>query len=105
VVVVSNQSGVARGYFPELLVLEVNELMKLALAKDGARLDGIYYCPHISADGCDCRKPNIGMMQRAERELGLQTAARLWWATVRRYGDGVSRRRPCHTRAQRLRTG
>ncbi len=74
VVVVSNQSGVARGYFPESLVLEVNELMKSALAKQGARLDGIYYCPHGSADGCNCRKPNIGMMQRAERDLGLQSS-------------------------------
>jgi histidinol-phosphate phosphatase family protein len=63
VVVVSNQSGVARGYFPESLVLEVNELMKSALAKEGARLDGVYYCPHSSADGCDCRKPKPGMMQ------------------------------------------
>ncbi|HKM79876.1 MAG TPA: HAD family hydrolase [Candidatus Acidoferrum sp.] len=72
VVVVSNQSGVARGYFPESLVLEVNELMKSALAKEGAHLDGVYFCPHSSADGCDCRKPNIGMMQRAERDLGLQ---------------------------------
>ena len=72
VVVVTNQSGVARRYFPETLVLEVNELMKSALAKEGAHLDGIYYCPHSSADGCDCRKPNIGMIQRAERELGLQ---------------------------------
>ncbi len=74
VVVVSNQSGVARGYYPESLVLEVNELMKSALAKEGAHLDGIYYCPHSSADGCDCRKPNNGMMQRAERDLGLQAS-------------------------------
>jgi len=74
VVVVSNQSGVARGYFPESLVLEVNELMKSALAKQGAHLDGVYYCPHGSADACNCRKPNIGMMQRAERDLGLQAS-------------------------------
>ena len=72
VVVVSNQSGVARGYFPESLVLEVNEMMESALAKEGAHFDGIYYCPHSSADGCDCRKPKIGLLQRAERELGLQ---------------------------------
>ena len=74
VVVVSNQSGVARGYFPESLVLEVNELMKSALAKEGAHLDGVYHCPHSSADGCHCRKPNLGMVQRAERELGLQAS-------------------------------
>ena len=85
VVVVSNQSGVARGYFPESLVLEVNELMKSALAKEGARLDGVYYCPHSSADGCDCRKPNIGMMQRAERDLGVEASGS--YVVGDRYGD------------------
>jgi D-glycero-D-manno-heptose 1,7-bisphosphate phosphatase len=85
VVVVSNQSGVARGYFPEALVLEVNELMQSALAKEGARLDGIYYCPHSPADGCDCRKPNIGMMRRAERDLGLQASGS--YVVGDRYGD------------------
>ena len=85
VVVVSNQSGVARGYFPESLVREVHELMKSALAKEGARLDGIYYCPHGSADGCDCRKPKIGMIQKAEHELGLQASGS--YVVGDRYGD------------------
>jgi len=85
VVVVSNQSGVARGYFPESLVQEVNELMRSALAKEGARLDGIYYCPHGTSDGCDCRKPNIGMMQRAERDLGVQASGS--YVVGDRYGD------------------
>ena len=85
VVVVSNQSGVARGYFPESLVLEVNEIMKSALAKEGAHLDGIYYCPHSSADGCDCRKPKIGMLQRAESELHLQSNGS--YVVGDRYGD------------------
>jgi len=48
-------------------------------------LDGIYYCPHISADGCDCRKAEYRMMQRAERELGLQTSGS--FVVGDRYGD------------------
>jgi D-glycero-D-manno-heptose 1,7-bisphosphate phosphatase len=68
VIVVTNQSGVARGYFPESLVQQVNERMQLELAGAGARLDGIYYCPHGSGDDCKCRKPKTGMLERASRE-------------------------------------
>ncbi len=81
VVVVSNQSGVARGYFPEELVGRVNRKMIDELAAEGARLDGIYYCPHHpraeSPDyriDCDCRKPRPGLILRASEELGLDPA-------------------------------
>ena len=72
VVVVTNQSGVARGYFPEQLVRDVHERLKTELLKAGARLDGVYYCPHVSADKCECRKPKTGMLEQAARELGLE---------------------------------
>jgi D-glycero-D-manno-heptose 1,7-bisphosphate phosphatase len=68
VIVITNQSGVGRGYFPESLVHTVHELMTQKLAAEGAHLEGVYYCPHTSADGCDCRKPNLGMLERAARE-------------------------------------
>lgn len=71
VVVVTNQSGVGRGYFPESLVREVHERMISELAAEGARLDGVYYCPHVGADGCQCRKPRTGMLERAAAELRL----------------------------------
>lgn len=71
VVVLTNQSGVARGYFPVSLVDEVHRKMTDLLASEGAHLDGIYYCPHGSADACECRKPKTGMMERAAREHGL----------------------------------
>jgi D-glycero-D-manno-heptose 1,7-bisphosphate phosphatase len=71
VVVVTNQSGVGRGYFPESLVQEVNEMMKRELAEAGATIDAVYYCPHTSADNCSCRKPNTGMLERAAREHAL----------------------------------
>jgi D-glycero-D-manno-heptose 1,7-bisphosphate phosphatase len=71
VIMVSNQSGVARGYFPESVVTEVNQLMQRELEKSGARLTAIYYCPHASADACDCRKPKLGMVQRAAEEHSI----------------------------------
>ena len=71
VVVVTNQSGVGRGYFPESLVVQVHERMAEELKRQGARLDGVYYCPHVSADGCDCRKPGTGMLNAAARDLAL----------------------------------
>ena len=71
VIVVTNQSGVGRGYFPEDLVREVHQRMIVELREEGARLDAVYYCPHISADGCNCRKPRTGMLQDAARGLGL----------------------------------
>lgn len=74
VIVVTNQSGVARGYFPESLVVEVNHRMRRELRAAGARLDAVYYCPHGSADGCDCRKPKTGMIERAATEHNLDVA-------------------------------
>jgi D-glycero-D-manno-heptose 1,7-bisphosphate phosphatase len=71
VIVVSNQSGVGRGYFPESVVSEVNALMEKALEMSGARLTGIYYCPHSASVECDCRKPKTGMVLRAAKEHGL----------------------------------
>jgi D-glycero-D-manno-heptose 1,7-bisphosphate phosphatase len=71
VIVVSNQSGVARGYFPESVVTEVNQLMQRELEKGGARLTAVYYCPHGSADACDCRKPKLGMVHRAAEEHSI----------------------------------
>lgn len=75
VIVITNQSGVGRGYFPETLVHAVHELMTSQLAAAGARLDAIYYCPHTSMDGCACRKPKTGMLDRAAAEHGLDLRA------------------------------
>jgi len=71
VIVVSNQSGVARGYFPESLVRHVNEAMIQQLSEAGARLDAIYYCPHASSENCPCRKPKTGMLENAAREQSI----------------------------------
>ena len=78
VVVTSNQSGVARGYFPMQLVKDIHDVMVLELKKYNAYVDRIYFCPH-HPDGivpeysreCSCRKPNIGLIKQAQDELGI----------------------------------
>jgi len=74
VIVITNQSGVARGFFPEELIHRVHEKMIAELAAASARVDGIYYCPHRDEDNCGCRKPRPGMLERAAREHGLALA-------------------------------
>lgn len=79
VIVVTNQSGVARGFYPESHVRTVNQRLGELLSAEGARLDGIYYCPHHPTEGqgaythpCDCRKPEPGLLYEAVKEHGVQ---------------------------------
>jgi D-glycero-D-manno-heptose 1,7-bisphosphate phosphatase len=81
-VVVTNQAGIARGYFSEQVLTEVNAALMTQLAAHGARLDGLYVCPHHPREGeppfradCDCRKPRPGLLMRAAVDLGLDLAA------------------------------
>jgi len=74
VIVVTNQSGIARGYFPESLVSEVHQRLTEELQREGARVDAFYHCHHASSAGCECRKPKTGMLDRAAQELGLNLA-------------------------------
>lgn len=78
-VVVTNQSGAARGYFPVAFIDRVHEKMRRLLGEEGAFLDGIYTCPHSpqlreGEAGCDCRKPRPGLLLRAARDLSLDLA-------------------------------
>ena len=77
-VVISNQSGVARGIFPEEFVQTVNNQLEELLKKEGTVIDKFYYCPHHPTAGegtyrqkCSCRKPEPGMLRQAARELNL----------------------------------
>ena len=81
VVMVTNQSGVARGFFTEKVVQDVHARMAALLAEGGARIDAYYYCPHHPegnvagyARSCDCRKPGRGLVDRAVNELGVDPA-------------------------------
>jgi D-glycero-D-manno-heptose 1,7-bisphosphate phosphatase len=91
-VLITNQAGVARGYFPESLVTEVHAHLNAIMAGGAARLDGIYYCPHHPTVGpppyrldCDCRKPRPGLLERAARELGIDLKRS--WVIGDRHGD------------------
>jgi len=70
-VVLSNQSGLARGLITTEQLDAIHRRLRELLAADGARLDGIFICPHHPEDACSCRKPSPGLVLRARQELGL----------------------------------
>src|SRR5574341_1356927 len=77
-VVVTNQAGVARGYFSEEVLAAVNASLVAQLKAEGAHLDGLYVCPHHPTEGaapyrraCECRKPKPGLLLRAAADCGL----------------------------------
>ena len=67
-IVISNQSGIARGLFEEKDLLPVNRQIQTLLAPYRVKVDAFYYCPHGPDDGCECRKPMPGMILRAARD-------------------------------------
>jgi D-glycero-D-manno-heptose 1,7-bisphosphate phosphatase len=80
-VVISNQSGVARGYFDEAFVETVHDRIQSLLEKHKAWIDRFYYCPHHPTEGtglyrtaCKCRKPEAGLLFRASQEMGIDLA-------------------------------
>ena len=90
-IVVTNQSGVARGYFPERDVTRLHDWMNAELKKCGAHIDAFYHCPHHPAakipayrKDCDCRKPAPGLLLRALREYDIDPAASLMIGDARR---------------------
>jgi D-glycero-D-manno-heptose 1,7-bisphosphate phosphatase len=81
VIVVTNQSGIARGLYTEATLDQIHEKLITELAGEGARIDAIYYCPHHPRIGnqsyrkaCDCRKPQTGMLEQAAREHHINLA-------------------------------
>ncbi|UUO06298.1 HAD family hydrolase [Blastopirellula sp. J2-11] len=78
VIVVTNQSGVARGMFPESRIAEIHRRLDQLLAEQGASIDAYYYCPHhpksasaVYRVDCECRKPRAGMLYAAASQHGL----------------------------------
>jgi D-glycero-D-manno-heptose 1,7-bisphosphate phosphatase len=91
-VLVTNQAGVARGYFTEDMISAVHDSLKAELEREGGRLDAIYYCAHHPSVGeppyrfdCDCRKPKPGLIQRAASELDIDISNS--WMIGDRYSD------------------
>ena len=91
-ILVTNQAGVARGYFTEEMIGEVHERLEQELARMGARLDAIYYCAHHPSVGeppyrldCDCRKPKAGLIKRASADFDIDLGNS--WMVGDRYSD------------------
>jgi D-glycero-D-manno-heptose 1,7-bisphosphate phosphatase len=114
VVITTNQSGVARGLLTEADLAEIHSLLERRLARYGAHIDGIYYCPHHPDVGapkyrrrCRCRKPAPGMLLRAARDLNLALERSFAVGDTRRDIE-AGRRAGCRTvlvGAGRTRTG
>jgi histidinol-phosphate phosphatase family protein len=79
VIVVSNQSGVGRGYFSLRTLQRINAELRRRLKEDGAKLDALYYCPHLppgrGVRPCGCRKPEIGLVEKARARFDLDLSA------------------------------
>jgi D-glycero-D-manno-heptose 1,7-bisphosphate phosphatase len=71
VVVVTNQSVIGRGMLDESGLEAIHERMRELLAAEGGRVDAIYHCPHLPGEGCTCRKPATGLVERAAAEHGF----------------------------------
>lgn len=69
-IVVTNQSGVGQGLYPESAVHELHQHMEAELEKAGVKLTAVLYCPHARDAGCSCRKPKPGMVEAAEKLVG-----------------------------------
>lgn len=91
-ILITNQAGVARGYFKEKMIHDVHYVLETELAKSGAELDAIYYCSHHPSVGdapyrkdCDCRKPKPGMILRAAKKFDIDLSQ--CWMIGDRYSD------------------
>lgn len=71
IAIITNQSGIARGYFNLERLEQIHARLKAMLAAEGVAIDGIYICPHGPDDDCDCRKPLPGMAEQAMAEHGF----------------------------------
>lgn len=72
--VLTNQSGLSRGYFDQTTLNAIHAHLRRLLADEGVSLAGIYVCPHAPDDGCDCRKPRPGLAHRSAEELNFDPA-------------------------------
>ena len=91
-ILVTNQAGVARGYFTEDVIKAVHGVLERELEREGARLDAVYYCAHHPTVGeppyrldCDCRKPRPGLIEQAARDFDVDLARS--WMVGDRHSD------------------
>jgi len=78
IIVATNQSGIARSYYSEATLAKIHDKLHALLAKHGAVLEAIFYCPHGPDDECDCRKPKPGMLNQIIISKYAIVPAELW---------------------------
>ncbi|WP_111415269.1 D-glycero-beta-D-manno-heptose 1,7-bisphosphate 7-phosphatase [Billgrantia lactosivorans] len=78
VAVATNQSGIARGYYDEATLDSMHAELQRRVAKAGGTIACIVYCPHGPQDGCDCRKPQPGLLEKIRRKLGFSSLSGSW---------------------------
>lgn len=71
IIIITNQSGINRGYFTEEDLRKFNGALLKRLEHMGVKVDGIYYCPHRPDEGCHCRKPETGLIEKAMKEFSI----------------------------------
>lgn len=71
VVVATNQSGIGRGYYTLATLQQIHEKMRDQLQKKQGHIDGIYFCPHVTEDNCQCRKPRPGLLIQIQQDYPL----------------------------------
>jgi histidinol-phosphate phosphatase family protein len=71
IIIISNQSGIGRGFFTHKNAVDFNEALKKYLRKRGAAIDAVYYCPHKPEDNCNCRKPKPGLIEKALKDFSI----------------------------------
>lgn len=69
--VISNQAGIAKGYFTLKALKSITKNMLREIEKSGGKIDGVFYCPHRDEDNCGCRKPKAGLFERALKRGGI----------------------------------
>jgi histidinol-phosphate phosphatase family protein len=74
IIIVTNQSGIARGYYTKETLDKIHERMISEFEEKGAKIDGLYYCPHHPDDNCNCRKPRTGMLEKAIHDFEIDTS-------------------------------
>ena len=71
IIIVTNQSGVGRGYFTERALAEIHTRLLSMLSENGVHITDIFHCPHVPGTGCNCRKPAPGMLLMAAEKHGI----------------------------------
>jgi D-glycero-D-manno-heptose 1,7-bisphosphate phosphatase len=73
-IIITNQSGIARGYYSHADVKRLHNWLLSEFRKKGIRIDAVYFCPHHPDEKCNCRKPGIAMFEMAAKDFGLSLA-------------------------------